>query len=327
MQRFTGSVIIHGHWTEASISPTLRAPVLTTCKSPMANIKSDADRIQRFIFEHSDIRGGIVTLEASYQEIIRHRNYPPAIANLLGEMLAAAGLMSATLKFDGVITLQARGDGPLSMIMVDCTRHHALRGLAQFDNSAIFTDDASLGQLIGKGHLAVTIDPAQGERYQGIVPLESASLSKCLEDYFSQSEQLPTRFWLEADQNRSGGLLLQALPRQLEAKNRQIWQHVTQLAETITAEEQLNLDQETLLFRLFHQDQLRLLGSTELQFKCSCSMERTRQALSSIGQEELLSIISELGEVTMDCHFCQHSYRFSEEDIKNIFFGQPPVLH
>ena len=296
---------------------------------------SATDQLQRFIFEHSDIRGEIVTLEESYQQIVKGRSYPTVIKHLLGEMLAATALLSTTLKFDGTITLQARGNGPLSMIMVDCTRHHNLRGLAQIKDGAKIPSEANLKELIGNGHLALTIDlvksgSGKGERYQGIVPLECDSLAHCLEDYFERSEQLPTKLWLSSNGNRCGGLLLQALPRQLEAnpeKNQKIWQHVIQLAETLTPQEQLELDQETQLFRLFHQDQVRLLETRELQFNCGCSRKRTEQALAAIGEKELLEIIAETGVVTMDCHFCQYSYRFSEQEIKNIFFSQPPVLH
>ena len=296
----------------------------------MSDNQQNSDQLQRFIFDNSDIRGEIISLEQSYQQIIQNRNYPPVIANLLGEMLAAIGLMSATLKFDGVITLQARGDGPLSMIMVDCTRHHALRGLAQFDDGSDYPDSASLRGLIGSGHLAVTIDPVNGERYQGIVPLEHDSLAQCLEDYFQRSEQLPTRFWLNCNEHRCAGLLLQALPRQIEkdpAENQQIWEHVLQLADTLTQEEQLSLDQNTLLFRLFHQDELRLLGEKSLHFQCSCSRDRTLNTLITLGEEELLSIIEEQGQIAIECHFCLHAYTFSDEEIRNLFSEPPPVLH
>ncbi len=291
---------------------------------------TDSDHLQRFIFEKSDIRGIITTLETSYQQVIQGHQYPPAIATLMGEMLVAVSLLSTTLKFDGVITLQARGNGALSMIMADCTRHNNLRGLAQFDQSASIPENASLKELLGEGNLTLTIDPAKGERYQGIVPLDHDSLAACLEDYFERSEQLPTRLWLSSAPNRAGGLLLQALPQQLNAdaeQNRQQWEHVVQLAETLTTDEQLNLTHKDQLYRLFHQDEVRLFEPTKLQFCCSCSRERTTQAIRSVGKAEILKILEETGEIRMDCHFCRHSYVFDEAEIDKVFSDQPPILH
>ena len=156
----------------------------------------DRDKLQGFIFDQFDIRGEILTLKQSYGEAIARGNYPQLIKHLLGEFMAAAGMLSATLKFDGVLTLQAQGPGPLSMIMADCTRHHNLRAIASFDRAYDFNTDEPLAALVGMGTLSLTIDPSNGERYQGIVPLESENLANCLEDYFTRSEQLRTRIWL-----------------------------------------------------------------------------------------------------------------------------------
>ncbi|WP_438951264.1 Hsp33 family molecular chaperone HslO [Porticoccus sp.] len=294
----------------------------------------DRDKLQRFIFDQSDIRGEILTLEKSYGEVIARGNYPQAIKRLLGEFMAATGLLGATLKFDGVLTLQAQGDGPLSMIMADCTRHHNLRAIARFDPSYNFNTDESLAQLVGKGTLSLTIDPSNGERYQGIVLLEPENLASCLEDYFTRSEQIRTRIWLAADTGpdspKAAGLLLQALPRQLETsaeENLRLWEHATQLANTITPEEQLILDHEEQLHRLFHQDQLRLFEAKPVQFSCSCSKERITQALFSLGEKELSSILDEAGLVAIDCQFCDQHYRFTRQDIQQLFDESPPVLH
>ncbi len=291
---------------------------------------TDSDLIHRFIFEKSDIRGIIVTLQESYQQVIQGHDYPRAIEILMGELLAAVGLLSTTLKFNGVITLQARGNGPLSMIMADCTRHHDLRGLAQFDKLVTYPENSTLRELLGDGHLTLTIAPARGERYQGIVALDDDSLARCLETYFERSEQLPTRLWLRADRQKAGGFLLQALPLQMEAdpeENQRLWEHVVQLAETLKPEEQLGLAHRDQLYRLFHQDEIRLLEPSELRFCCSCSRERTIDAIRSVGKDEILKILAEAGEIRMDCHFCRHSYLFSESDIEDIFSDQPPILH
>ena len=295
---------------------------------------SSSDQLQRFIFEHSDIRGEILTLEKSYQGVLENGDYPQAIQQLIGQFLAAAGLLSATLKFDGVITLQAQGTGPLSLIMADCTRHHNLRAIAKFSAEHSYDSEVPLTELIGKGTLTLTVDPSKGERYQGIVPLESPSLEKCLESYFAQSEQLPTRIWLSADATseapKAAGLLLQALPSQLKStpeENQQLWEHTTQLADTITADEQLSLGHEQQLYRLFHQDELRLFEPNPVQFFCSCSEDRFSKVLISMGRDELNDILEEQALISINCEFCRQQYRFNQGDIEKLFGETPPTLH
>ncbi|MCV6604219.1 MAG: Hsp33 family molecular chaperone HslO [Porticoccaceae bacterium] len=294
---------------------------------------SDSDKLQRFMFDHCDIRGEIITLEQSYQTALQTSQYPQPVQQLLGEFLAAAGLLSATLKFDGVITLQARGDGPLKLLVADCTRHRNLRGVAELNEELHqdfdFNGNHSLKDLIGHGQLAITIDPSKGERYQGIVPLEQPTLAGCLEHYFRQSEQLPTRLWFSADGQRASGLFLQALPRQIasDEQNQEQWQHLTQLAETISSDEQLQLSHEEQLYRLFHQDSVRLFDATELQFSCSCSQQRTAQMLKKMGRSELQDILAEQGRIEVNCHFCNQIYQFGPEEIDHLYRSEPPTLH
>lgn len=287
------------------------------------------DLIHRFIFDDFDIRGEIISLEQSYQTALRNGDYPDPAGYLLGEFMAAAGLLSAVLKFDGTLTLQARGNGPLPLIMADCTRHHSLRAIAQLSEAAIPTE-VSLKQLLGVGTLAITIDPASGERYQGIVALEHDRLDRCLESYFEQSEQLPTRLWLCADGERAGGLLLQALPGQKNADSdarQEYWQHITQLAGTITAAEQLSLSHQEQLHRLFHQEKLRLFAPENLAFNCSCSRDRTSVALQTMGEQEIRDILDEQGIIEIDCQFCHQTYRYSADDIEQLFNPAAPPLH
>lgn len=295
------------------------------------------DQRQRFIFEHADIRGEVLTLESSFQQVLRHHQYPKPVQALLGEFMAAVALLSATLKFDGTITLQARGNGPLSTIVADCTNNKDLRALAQIDEAYPFAANESLSDLLKEGVLSLTIAPSDGERYQGMVPLEQDQLSHCLEDYFSRSEQLPTRLWLavdipntvNGDTPRATGMLLQALPRQNQDQDsyQAQWEHITQLASTIKPEEQLRLDHQTLLFRLFHQDPVRLFTPQPLQFSCSCSQERIGQALKTLGEEELQSILAEQGNIEIDCEFCHHHYVFDHDYISRLFNVSPRVLH
>ncbi len=295
---------------------------------------NDRDKLHRFLFDRSDIRGEIVTLSDSYQSVLDKADYPPIVQKLLGEFLAAAGLLSATLKFDGILTIQARGDGPLGLIVADCTRKQNLRGVARFEDAANLNSD-DLRQLIGNGHLAITIEPTRGERYQGIVPLEHATFSRCLESWFEQSEQLPTRIWLNANGNHAAGLLLQAMPPKTMPPNTEAnseycesqWEHLTRLAETIKADEQLNLDHRDQLYRLFHQEELRLFEPTDLKFACSCSYERTASMLRSMQRQELEELLEERGVVEINCQFCLTSYPFDDDEIRKLFDGEPPVLH
>jgi molecular chaperone Hsp33 len=206
--------------------------------------------------------------------------------------------------------------------MVECSSNRELRGIARYHAEQI-APDAGLQQLMPEGELALTVDPTQGQRYQSIVNLEGATLSDCLSDYFATSEQLPTRFWLSADGRRASGLLLQQLPadRLTEEDERAAsWQHLTVLADSLTTEEQLALDNETLLRRLYHQETVQLFEPRPLRFKCSCSRERSARALISLGEADAQLLLAEnQGEVVIDCQFCNERYRFDAADITQLF--------
>lgn len=280
------------------------------------------DFSQRFLFDNTDVRGELVGLRDSYAHVLAKHTYPEPVAQLLGELMAAAALLVGTLKFDGLLILQARSEGPVPLLMVECSSNHELRGIARYDEAAI-PAEASLTQLMPEGVLAITVDPAKGQRYQGIVPLEGVDLSACLTSYFATSEQLPTRFWLRADGRNARGLLLQQLPadRIKDAEERAAsWQHLTVLADSLSAEEQLSLDNETLLHRLYHQEEVRLFDPRELVFRCSCSRERSARALSSLGEEDAQKVVAENGgQVSIDCQFCNERYVFDAADVAQLF--------
>lgn len=300
--------------------------------------KLDNDLLQRFLFEQSDVRGEIVSLQDSYQAVLANhkqsaQHIPPAINTLLGEFLSAAVLLSATLKFDGIITLQAKPKtaAPLELIMADCTRHNNLRAVARFDDSKAPAGEQSCDfrTLLDGGYLVITIDPAKGERYQSVIAIEHDSLSECLNTYFQQSEQLPTRIWLAADGNRASGLLLQALPVQLQSleQRSEFWQHLSLLSDTLKADEQVTLSQTEQLHRLFHQEALQLFEPTALQFSCSCSRIRTASMLASLGKEEINTILEEQASIDVSCEFCHYVYQFNAEQAAQLFIDSPPTLH
>lgn len=277
------------------------------------------DEIQRFLFDNADVRGEIVQLGESYQQILAHHKYPAGVARLLGEFQAAAALLCEILKFDGTLTLQARSNGEVPLVMAEATSRHELRAIARRADQAQSEDFQA---LLGDGQLSITIEPHQGERYQGIVALDGSNLAECIEQYFLQSEQLATRLWLFCDGIRAGGLMLQQLPRSSSsraAKYRQDWQHLVHLSTTITAAELLSLDRTTILHRLYHQESLQSFDAAPVIFRCSCSRERTLSALRALGQNEAQEIINVEGSIDINCEFCHQHYHFSQDDIDKAF--------
>ncbi|MGE6660880.1 Hsp33 family molecular chaperone HslO [Pseudomonas sp. NPDC077408] len=284
----------------------------------------DSDYTQRFLFDDTDVRGEWVGLERSYAEVLAKHSYPEPVAQLLGELLAAAALLVGTLKFDGLMVLQARSSGAVPLLMVECSSDREVRGIARYDES-LLSPGATFSQLMPDGVLAMTIDPTKGQRYQGIVALDGVTLADSLSNYFASSEQLPTRFWLAADSRRACGMLLQQLPadRIRDGEEREAsWQHLRTLADTLSAEELLGLDTQTVLHRLYHEEQVRLFEPRSIVFRCSCSRERSANAVISLGQQDAELLLAEQGgAITIDCQFCNHSYRFDAADIAQLFAG------
>jgi molecular chaperone Hsp33 len=282
------------------------------------------DVAQRFLLDDADIRGETVHLDTTFEDILAIHQYAPGVSQLMGEFLAAAVLLSSTLKFDGKLILQARSEGQIPLIMVECSNKLQVRAIVRGAEQATSTQFA---QLLNNGQLAITVDPTNGQRYQSIVPLVEDSLAHSLDAYFEQSEQLATRFWLQADQHRAAGMLLQQLPAQVDGDKSQRaeqWQHVCALGGTIKAGELLELQAADLLHRLYHETPVRMFQPSQIKFQCSCSRERTLSALSTIEGSELTDILREHGEITMDCEFCKQQYRYSSEDVALRLTTQKP---
>jgi molecular chaperone Hsp33 len=290
---------------------------------------SNPDQIHRFVFDDCDIRGEIVTIEATLQDATAHQDLPAEARALLGEFLTAVSLMIEVLKFSGTLTLQARGAGPVPLIMAEATDSRTLRGIVKFAEGA--QPDLSgltLPQLIGNGVLTLTLDPTQGQRYQGIVALEGDTLAQCLTTYFARSEQLPTRLWLYCDGQRAGGLLLQALPPSADRTPRpDAWETAEHLAETLTAQELFDLDHATVLVRLFNEFEVRLFSPQDLSFKCQCSRARSLQALTSLGRSDAYALLSERDVIDINCEFCGAQYRFGQQDLDELFPPGETRLH
>ncbi|MBZ2189210.1 Hsp33 family molecular chaperone HslO [Alcanivorax sp. JB21] len=285
---------------------------------------STTDLRQRFLFPDSDIRGEIVRLDTSVAQALQARSYPLVIEALLGEAMAAATLLSGTLKFEGRLSLQAQGQGDLTLLLAECTHDSQIRGLARTRLTAGDSEQqpmtAQLPALLGDGIMAITIVPERGNQYQGLVPMESDTLAGCLEGYFSQSEQLPTRLWLAAGNGHAAGLLIQVLPEHAGSAehNARVWETVTALAGTLTMEELLTLPVETVLHRLFHEAPPILSPADTVRFGCTCSREKVRGTLLSLGSEELQALLSEQGEARVTCDFCGSEELFDAVDLAEL---------
>ncbi len=281
----------------------------------------NGDRARRFLFDEADIRGESVHLDSAYRELLANHQYSNGVGRLLGEFLAGAVLLSSNLKFEGKLVLQARSNGQIPLLMVECDHSLQVRGIARGAEHA--TSDNN-DQLLGDGQLVITIDPNKGQRYQGIVPLQRGSLAQSLDAYFEQSEQLKTRIWLAADGECAAGLLLQQLPAQVaidEEQRLQQWEHTCALAATVTSAELLALDAEHLLYRLYHEDRVRLFKPAPVRFHCTCSRARTHNALTTLPPADLDELLNDQGCITMDCEFCNQQYTFSRSDLAEVLHG------
>ena len=284
----------------------------------------DRDTLHRFLFERFPIRGHLVHLDAAWRALIEHRQYPDAIRETLGEAIVASLLLAATIKFEGVLSLQLQGDGPMHLLLAQCTSGLGVRGLARYREGA--GDALKINELIGNGNLTVTLETDEGaQRYQGIVPIEGERLADSLQAYFQNSEQLPTRLWLHADVQGASGMLLQklpgsgSLPAADAAAIEDAWLRVQLIADTLTPEELRTLADAEILHRLFNEDDLRLFEPSPVYFRCRCSRERVAGMLQGLGEVETRGVIAERGKVEVHCDFCNRAYVFDAVDVEQLF--------
>ena len=276
------------------------------------------DILNRYLFDNLHARGELVNLSQTFQEIVAPHNYPSGVKNLLGELVAATCLLTATLKFEGEIAVQLQGDGPIGYMAVNGNNLQEMRGIARMTSE---TDATSLQDLIGKGNMVITIRPKNGEPYQGVVALEEETLAQCLAHYFEVSEQIPTKIWLFTDENTSqaAGTLIQLLPDAGDKAQQQAdFEHLCQLTNTIKSDEIFSVDSQELLYRLYHQEELRLFEPQAISYKCSCSEEKCLNAISQIEPSELDNIIVEQGSVSMTCDYCLTTYQFMRPQLEQF---------
>lgn len=305
--------------------------------------------LTKFLFEGLPVRGMLVRLTESWQEVLRRREgagrYPQPVRELLGEMAAAGVLMQANIKFNGALVLQIEGDGPLKLAVAEVQSDLAFRATAKITGEVALGDGLeALVNVHGRGRCAITLDPRDrlpGQQpYQGIVPLHGdrreplQRVEQVLEHYMLQSEQLDTRLVLAANDELAAGLLIQRLPLQGEgnlegtlagARNEddiglsEAFNRIAMLAATLTREELLALPAERVLHRLFWEETLRVFEPLSPRFSCSCSRERVRGMLRGLGREEVDGIVAERGEVEIGCEFCGVFYRFDAVDVGELF--------
>ena len=276
------------------------------------------DVLNRYLFDGKHARGELVQLTKTYQEIMDLHNYPSGVQTLLGELVAATCLLTATLKFQGEITVQLQGDGPIGYMSVNGDHNQNMRGIARLTEP---TEGDCLRDLIGKGTMVITIRPEKGEAYQGVVALDEDNLADCLGHYFEVSEQIPTKIWLfsKADNTQVAGSLIQLLPDGDDKEKQQSdFEHLCQLTNTIKVDEIFTLDAEALLYRLYPQEDVRLFAPQSISYQCSCSEEKCLTAIAQVAPSELKSIIEEQGCVSMTCDYCLTTYKFDEKSLETF---------
>lgn len=275
--------------------------------------------LNRYLFEDLSVRGELVQLDDAYQRIISSKEYPAPLQKLLGELLVSTTLLTATLKFEGSITMQLQGDGPVSLAVINGDHDQKIRGVARWDGD--IADNATIHEMMGKGHLVITIDPKKGERYQGIVGLDGVNLSEILESYFANSEQLKTRIWLRTGehegQQRAAGMLIQVMPDGTGTP--EDFEHLEQLTDTVKDEELFSLEANELLYRLYNQEKVRLFDPQAVEFFCGCSRERSGAAIVTIDRAEINDILAEVGSISLHCDYCGTNYTFDEAQVSELF--------
>ncbi|EJN6827188.1 Hsp33 family molecular chaperone HslO [Vibrio cidicii] len=275
--------------------------------------------LNRYLFEDLSVRGELVQLDEAYQRIISSKEYPAALQKLLGELLVSTTLLTATLKFEGSITIQLQGDGPVSLAVINGDNEQKVRGVARWEGE--IADDASLHDMMGKGYLVITIEPKKGERYQGVVGLDGENLTQVIEGYFANSEQLKTRLWIRTGEHQgqahAAGMLIQVVPDGTGSADD--FEHLEQLTNTVKNEELFTLGANDLLYRLYNQEQVRLFEPQPVEFHCGCSRERSGAAIVTLDKTEIYDILATEGSVSLHCDYCGTTYSFDEPQVAELY--------
>ncbi len=270
---------------------------------------SPLDILTRFTFSDISYRGEVVRLDKTYQEVLNRYKYPPPVAKLLGESLAAISLISATIKFKGKVSLQLQGGQNLPLLFVEANHNGQLRGLAHWNNDVAKMDFNALTQ---GGILAINLMPEKTNNYQGIVSLDGDNLASCLNNYFLQSEQLRTGFWLVTDSQKAAGLFLQEFPA-ANQEDKALWTELELLSNTISTKELIELPVESILSRLYAEHTMQVFEPTPIEFNCPCSEEKAFNSVMMLADEEIQDLIKLNEKIDSNCEFCRAEYSFGKE--------------
>ncbi|MBC7756629.1 MAG: Hsp33 family molecular chaperone HslO [Bdellovibrio sp.] len=297
------------------------------------------DSLQHFLFEDMinqpmPIRGNIVHLNHTFRQVLKHQNLPQVLKQALGDLMTASVLLSSTLKMQGVMVLQLQSKGALKLLVVECRSDLKLRATAKwdvdwFEAQATQLQNISFAELLEQGQFVITLDPTEGEPYQGIVPIEGNTIAEMLQNYMMRSQQIDTSLWLHCDGENAAGMLLQKLPNVAEydpsLEDFDAWNRVNHLANTLTNQELQNLAPASLLTRLFAEEDIRLFEAKPTQFYCSCSKTKVGGMLRMLGVDEVNSILTEQGHIDVNCDFCNKHYAFDAVDATALFASDPVV--
>lgn len=283
------------------------------------NYTQDNDKLYRYLFQNRAVRGEWVRLNQTFNETLNTHHYPKVVQNLLGEMLVASSLLTATMKFEGSITVQIQGDGALKLAVVNGNEKQQFRALARVEGE--IAEDATLHQMVGNGVLVISIIPNNSERYQGVIGLDKPTISECLEDYFSRSEQLATQLTIRVGEYNgeavAAGMLLQIVPDGIGSP--EDFEHLATLTATIKAEEIFGLDAESLLYRLYHEEHVEIYPAQATEFKCGCSRERSGGAILLLPESEIEEMLAEKqGVIDIQCECCGTQYFFDKAALAQL---------
>jgi molecular chaperone Hsp33 len=274
------------------------------------------NEVQTFVLEDSGIRGALVRLEETWQRVAAAHEYPPELRALLGDGIVSTVLLASGLKTTPSVSLQLQGEGPLKLLLVQCTDGQRVRAMASFKPYAAGTP------LLGEGRLVVNLDTGKPNGlFQGIVPLTSSKLEECLESYFAKSEQLDTRLVLRSDERRVAGLLLQVLPEHGEERAVEAFETAAACAATVSADELTRSAAEELLPKLFAAQTIRLFSARPVAHDCRCTPERLAGVVRMLGAEEVKSLLAEQGHVELKCEFCNRAFRYDDVQVDAIMRG------
>lgn len=276
--------------------------------------------IQRFLFKELNIRGQHLQLDQAWQAMIQDRHYTPALIEILGQLTAVAVMLANGMKHSGKVTIQVQGEGPVNLLVVEATHELKIRGVAK-TNQTLDASQSGLDALLGNGQILVTLDNTQtGGFFQSYVARESNRLSEAFERFLSQSEQQPSKIWLAANDQAISGVMIQKMPGTDEVDS-DGWERIYSLTDTLTDDELVSLDAETLLHRLFHEETVELFASQGVEYDCPRDVSKVEAMLRSLGEAEVRNILKEQGEVVIHNEICNFHLRFNEADIDRLFAG------